>query len=96
MFKISGVISKNSCESNTAAANKVNSSLGSSLQTEKEPLKKIRTELHADNSEFQTSISSKIEKLQEDLATTNKIMDQVIVKTEKSKVLSVKLSNANS
>ena len=66
---------KTSFESNTATTNRVISILGSSLQTEKEALKKIGTELQADNSKFQTSISSKIEKLQEDLATENKIMD---------------------
>lgn len=50
-------------ESNTATVNKVITSLGTSLQTKNYALKKVRTEIQVYNSEFQTSISSKIEKL---------------------------------
>lgn len=41
-----------------------------------------------------SSIVSKIEKLQADLATENAIMDKLSIKTEKVKVLSTKLSYA--
>lgn len=41
------------------------------------------------------SITSKIEKLQEDLPTENKIMDKIAIKTEKAKILKVQLANTN-
>lgn len=86
---------RTSYEFNTTSVNSVVNSLVSTLQSEKTNLTKVRTELQTDHSEFQTSISSKIENLQEDLALENKIMDEHAVKIEKVKVLSVKLSYAN-
>ena len=83
-----------SFDNNTTAANKVITNLGNRLQTEKEALSKVRVELRVDNMEMSASIVSKIEKLQTDLATENKIMDRLAVKTKKVKVLSVQLANA--
>ncbi|CAI9269355.1 unnamed protein product [Lactuca saligna] len=45
-------------------------------------------------SQFSSSISSKITKLQDDLAMERKIMDALAVKTMKVKVLTVKLENS--
>lgn len=42
-----------------------------------------------------TSVVSKIDKLQADLAIVNSLMDKLAVKTEKIKVLSAHLSHAN-
>lgn len=85
-----------SYESNTAKANPLISSLGTSLQTKKDALEKARIGIQSDNTEFHTSISSKIDKLQADFAHENKIMDERAVKTEQAKVLSVKLTHENS
>lgn len=84
-----------SSDQNTTAANKVITSLATTLQLEKEALFKVRSDLKVDNAEMSASIVSKIEKLMEDLTTENNIMDQLAVKTKKAKVLSVKLSHAN-
>ena len=73
----------------TIVANKVITSLGSTLQMEKEALSKVHSKLRVDNAEMSASIVSTIEKLQEDLAIENKTMDKLAMKTEKVKVLSV-------
>ncbi|CAI9288824.1 unnamed protein product [Lactuca saligna] len=74
-------------------ANEVISSLRSTLCTEKAKLEEVRTGLQVDTSEFNTSISSKIQKLQDDLSIEIKIIDALVVKTEKVKVLTIKLEN---
>ncbi|CAI9288313.1 unnamed protein product [Lactuca saligna] len=56
-------------ESNIAKANEVISSLGSTLKMEKAKLKQAHSGLEKDNVELNSSISSKIMKLQDDLAT---------------------------
>lgn len=86
---------KASFESNTANANQVITSPGNTLLTEKATLTKVRINIQDDNTEFKAFISSKIEKPQEDLATKSKIMNRIAIKTEKIKVLCVKLSHAN-
>ncbi|CAI9263909.1 unnamed protein product [Lactuca saligna] len=86
---------KTSFESNTTKANAVITSLGSTLRTEKDALEQVLTSIQSTNTEFQSSLSSKIEKLHEDFAMENKIMDDLAVKTEKVKVLYVKLNHAN-
>lgn len=86
---------RTSFETNTTKENQVITSLGSTLHTDKVALDMIRTDLQTDNTEFQTSISSKIEKLQEDLAMENKIMDELPLKIEKLNVMSVKLTYVN-
>ncbi|CAI9269824.1 unnamed protein product [Lactuca saligna] len=86
---------QNSFEMNNAKVNVVITSLGSTLHIEKDHLEPVRTGIKIDNSKFHSSISSKIDKLHEDLAMENKIMDKLAVKTEKVKVLSVQLSHAN-
>lgn len=87
---------QNPFELSNTNANKVISSLGETLQTEKTALAKVRTEIKNDHAKLQTSITSKLDKLQEDLAIQKKIMDELVVKTKKGKVLSMKLSHANS
>ncbi|CAI9280548.1 unnamed protein product [Lactuca saligna] len=54
----------------------------------------VHTGLKIDNDQFNSSISSQIFKLQDDLAMERKIMNALAVKTEKVKVLTVKLKNA--
>lgn len=57
---------QSSFESTIVQANEAISNLSVSLRTEKEALKKVRTGIKSDNSELNTSITSKIVKLQED------------------------------
>lgn len=83
-----------SSERNTEAANKVITGLRTTLQLEKHALAKVRSELRVDNVGMSASIVSRIEKLQEDLAIKNKLMDSLAQKTENFKVLSIKLSYA--
>ncbi|CAI9294329.1 unnamed protein product [Lactuca saligna] len=82
------------CNNMTEKANEVISSLGSTLKREKAKLQEVRTGLPTDHVEFNSSISSKISKLQDDSAMERKIMDSLSLKIEKVKVLTVKLRNA--
>lgn len=86
---------QSSADQNTEVANKVITSLGTNLSTNREALSRLRGELKADNSELNASIISKIEQLQKDLAAENAIMDKLATKNEKSKVLSIKLNYVN-
>ncbi|CAI9261279.1 unnamed protein product [Lactuca saligna] len=83
-----------SFDSTVAKANESISSLSTYLRTEKEALEKVLTNIKAYYSELNSSITSKIEKLQDDLATESKIMDALALKTEKVKVLTIKLDHA--
>ncbi|CAI9265360.1 unnamed protein product [Lactuca saligna] len=85
---------QSSFESSTATANELISILGSTLKIEKAKLEQLHTSIQTDRAELNSFISSKITKLQEDLATESKIMDALAIKTEKVKVLTVKLENA--
>ncbi|CAI9289885.1 unnamed protein product [Lactuca saligna] len=87
-------ILQSSFEHNTTKANEVISSLGSYLKTEKAKLQEVRTGLTIDHAQFNSSISLQISKLQDNLAMERKIMDALAIKTEKVKVLTVKLENA--
>lgn len=69
--------------------------LGTTLHSEKATLEKLRTGMQTNYTEFQSFISSNIEKLQDNLAIEKKIMDELTVKTEKVKVMSVKLTHVN-
>lgn len=84
-----------SFENNTAKANTLIDNLGSSLKIVKEALEKVRTFLQKDNTIFQAIIYSQIEKLHTDLAMENKIVNELTIKTDKVKVLSVKLNQVN-
>ncbi|CAI9303284.1 unnamed protein product [Lactuca saligna] len=85
---------QSSLESNTVKANEVISSLGSTLKTEKAKLQDVSFGLKSNHDEFQSSISLKITKLQNDLAMESKIMDALSVKTEKLEpVVSFELQN---
>ncbi|CAI9289761.1 unnamed protein product [Lactuca saligna] len=81
-------------ESNTAKANEVISSLGSSLKTEKVKLQEVHTSPKSNHAELKSSISSQLSRHQDDLAMERKIMDALEAKTEKVKVLTIKLENA--
>lgn len=80
---------------NTAAANKVITSLITSLQTKREALTRVRGEIKVENSELNSSNVSNIEQLQKDLVVENAIVDKLAENTEKAKVLSVKLHYTN-
>ena len=67
---------RRSSDKSTEAANKVITSLGSTLQTEKAVLSKVHTEIQVDNAELQTSITTQLDKLQEDLAIENLLIDK--------------------
>ncbi|XP_052620855.1 uncharacterized protein LOC128126781 [Lactuca sativa] len=84
---------QSSFESNTVKATEVISSLRSTLRIEKAKLEEVHIGLQVDTSELNTSISSKIQKLQDDLATEINIMDALVVKTKKVKVFTIKLEN---
>lgn len=57
-------------------------------------LEVVRTGFQIDNAELKSSISSKITKLKDDLATESKKIDALALKMEKVKVLTAKLENA--
>lgn len=80
-------IFQSSFETNTAKANAAISDLSVSLRTKKEALEKVRTRIQTDNSKLNSSITSKITKLQDDLAIESKIMDALALKSERVKVL---------
>ncbi|CAH1453517.1 unnamed protein product [Lactuca virosa] len=80
--------------SNTTAANEALKSLGSLFKSEKAKLQESRTGLKTDHEAFQTSISSQITKLQDELANESNIKDSLSLKTEEVKVLSVKLDTS--
>ncbi|CAI9298424.1 unnamed protein product [Lactuca saligna] len=84
-----------SAESNTSKANEVVMGLNNTLQNEKEALVQFHTGLQTDNTDFQTSISTKIVKLQEDLAVESNIMDELAAITMKVKVQATKIAQAN-
>ncbi|CAH1453139.1 unnamed protein product [Lactuca virosa] len=73
---------KNTYNANTVTANKVIQNVGAMFQAEK-VFVELRTTFLSDHEAFQTSIAAKITKLQEELATENKIMDALAIKEEK-------------
>lgn len=85
---------RTSSDNNTTDMNKMIEGFHSSLKAEKEALSNIPADIKVDNAELHTTLSTMIEKLQEDLAIENKIMYELAQKTQKTKVLSVKLKNA--
>ncbi|CAH1440254.1 unnamed protein product [Lactuca virosa] len=80
--------------SNTTAANEALKSLGSLVKTEKKELQEIRTGLKTDHEAFQTSISSQISKLQDELAKESTLKDSLSLKMEEVKMLTVKLDTS--
>ncbi|CAI9266380.1 unnamed protein product [Lactuca saligna] len=95
MFKPSWVISKLLLNQTLLYQIRLSPALVCPSKRKKEALKKVRSGIQADNAKLQTSISSKIEKLQADLAIKNVLMDKLSIKTEKEKVVSTHLSHAN-
>lgn len=81
-------------EFNTVKANEDISSMGSTLKAEKAKHQKVRTCLKTDHAEINSSISSKISKLQDYLAMERKIKDALAVKTEKVNLWTVEFQNA--
>ena len=71
---------------NTSSVNEALQNLGAMFKNEMLNLEKIRTGLQQDHASFQTSLTSKITKIQDDLAMENKIMDTLGKKSEKDKV----------
>ncbi|CAI9272003.1 unnamed protein product [Lactuca saligna] len=85
---------RSSSDKNTNAMNKVIIGFRSSLQAENDALSLVHSKIKMENTELTSSVLSNIEKLQEDLAVENKIIDELAEKTHKAKVLSVKLNTA--
>lgn len=67
-------------------------SLEKTLQLEKEALSMVCFDLKVNNTEMCASKVSKIKQLQKDLTAENEIMDKLVQKTEKAKVLFVNLN----
>lgn len=65
------------------------------MQYEKEALSCVRSEIKLDNTELNVFIVSKTEQLQKVLAVENNLMDKLAKKSEKAKLLSVKLHYTN-
>lgn len=65
-----------------------------SLKFEKEALSKLQANAKLDNNHLNLSISQQLTKLQYDLPNENKIMDELVKKTQKTKALNLKLKNA--
>ncbi|CAI9300387.1 unnamed protein product [Lactuca saligna] len=63
-------------------------------EDEKEAVSKLRANIKLNNVDLNSSITAQIDKLQKDLAIENKIMDELVEKTQKTKVLTKKLKNA--
>ena len=82
---------RSSSDKYTEATNMVIAGFHSSLQSENEALSLVRSEIKVENAKLTSSVLSNIEKLQEDLVVENKIMDQLVEKTQKAKVISFKL-----
>lgn len=80
---------------NASTMNATIVSLTASLQTEKDHFENIRKGIQADNAELQSSINSRLDKHQAELAMENKIMDELAVKTTQLKSQSLKLSQAH-
>ncbi|CAH1412279.1 unnamed protein product [Lactuca virosa] len=76
---------------NTTTTNKAIQNVGAMFQAEKADFAELRTVLKTDHEAFQSSIDAKLTKLQEELEMENKIMDALVVKEEKCKVLDTKL-----
>lgn len=86
---------RRSSDENTDTINKVIVGLGSTLRTEQEVLSHVRSEIKHDNTKLNTSVVSKIEQLQKDLAVENNLTDKLAQKTENAKILSFKLQYMN-
>ncbi|CAH1421804.1 unnamed protein product [Lactuca virosa] len=80
--------------SNTTTANEALKSLGSLFKSEKKKLQEIRTGVKTDHETFQTSISSQISKLQDELTKESNLKDSLSLKSEEVKELSVKLNTS--
>lgn len=76
-----------SSDKNVADMNKVIEGFRISLQTEKETFSSLGSDIQNANVELNSSIFEKITKLQNDLATENKIMDALAEQNQKTKVL---------
>lgn len=81
-------------ETNATKVNNTIDSLSKSLQAEKEKFDQVCSSLQTDHASLQTSIDSRLEKLQADLATENKIMDELARHTTLIKTQSVRLTQA--
>lgn len=86
---------RRSSDENTDTINKVIVGLGSTLRTEQEVLSHVRSEIKLDNTKLNTSVVSKIEQLQKDLAVENNLTDKLAQKTENAMILSFKLQYMN-
>ncbi|CAH1449354.1 unnamed protein product [Lactuca virosa] len=77
--------------SNTTSANEALKSLGSLFTTKRTKPLEIRAGLKTDHDSFQTSISSQLSQLKDELVKEGTLKDSLAFKTEEAKVLSTKL-----
>ncbi|CAH1438844.1 unnamed protein product [Lactuca virosa] len=79
---------------NTTTTNEAMKSLGNLFKNEKTKLQEIHTGLKTDHEAFQTSVSSQISKLQEELEKESALKETLAIKTEEVKELGVKLNTS--
>lgn len=72
---------KGVAESNATKFNSAIDSLSNSLQGEQQKFEMVRDSLQVDQTTLLTSTSTRLDKLQNDLAMENKFMDQLALKT---------------
>ncbi|KAI3510617.1 hypothetical protein L1887_17749 [Cichorium endivia] len=74
---------------------KVINGFAETLKAEKVATAAVRSEILKDNSDLSSTLQSKIDKLREDLASENELMDLVASKTTKIQLLKTRLQNTN-
>ena len=68
-------------EANVIKATEAVSKLSTSLKSERKKLEKLHSGISDDNTTFQSSISTRLTKFQDDLAVESKIMDEIALRT---------------
>ncbi|KAI3690683.1 hypothetical protein L2E82_48886 [Cichorium intybus] len=84
---------RDSNHSNNDRMTKVIQGFVDTLKAEKEALATLRSDLRKENSDLASSLEAKFEKLREDLAMENEVMDLLASKTTKIQLLKTHLKN---
>ena len=83
-------------EANVIKATEAVSKLSTSLKSERKKLEKLHSGISDDNTTFQSSISTRLTKFQDDLAIESKIMDELALCTTQVRTQTIKLKHARS
>ncbi|KAI3515991.1 hypothetical protein L1887_14898 [Cichorium endivia] len=84
---------RDSHQSNNAKMTMVIQGFADTLKSEKEALATLRADLRKENSELASSLEVKVEKLRDDLAMENEVMDLLASKTTKIQLLKADLKH---